>query len=73
MSAVGLDAVDEVLHDALVHLAAQLEVVHEDVLHGDGLQDLHMTKKHQIYLDEITVYKNTFLVILAPQKRVDLN
>lgn len=40
VAAVRLDAVDEVLHDPLVDLAAQLEVVHEDVLHRHGLQDL---------------------------------
>lgn len=33
---VCFDAVDKVLDHALVYLAAQLEVVHEDVLHGDG-------------------------------------
>lgn len=35
MSAVSLRAVDKVLHHSLVDLTAQLEVVHEDVLHGD--------------------------------------
>lgn len=38
--AVGLDAVDEVLHHALVDLAAELEVVHENVLHCHCFQDL---------------------------------
>lgn len=37
---VGLYAVDEVLDHSLVDLTAQLEVVHEDVLHGHCLQDL---------------------------------
>lgn len=40
VAAVSLDAVDEVLHDPLIDLAAQLEVVHEDVLHRHRLQDL---------------------------------
>lgn len=40
VAAVRLDAVDEVLHNPLVDLAAELEVVHEDVLHRDGLEDL---------------------------------
>lgn len=38
--AVRLDAVDEVLHHALVDLAAELEVVHENVLHCHCFQDL---------------------------------
>ncbi|TNN41327.1 hypothetical protein EYF80_048501 [Liparis tanakae] len=47
VSAVGLGAVDEVLNHSLVDLAAQLEVVHEDVLHGD-LQELqhHTVSSH---------------------------
>lgn len=40
ISTVGLYAVDEVLDHSLVDLTAQLEVVHEDVLHGHCLQDL---------------------------------
>ena len=44
VSAVGLDAVHKVLHHPLVDLAAQLEVVHEDVLHGHGLQNLRDRK-----------------------------
>lgn len=40
IATVGLDAVDEVLDHSLVDLTAQLEVVHEDVLHGHCLQDL---------------------------------
>lgn len=36
VAAVCLDAVDKVLDHALVYLTAQLEVVHEDVLHGDS-------------------------------------
>lgn len=35
VAAVRFDAVDKVLDHALVDLAAQLEVVHENVLHGD--------------------------------------
>lgn len=38
--AVRLDAVDEVLNHALVDLAAELEVVHENVLHCHCFQDL---------------------------------
>lgn len=37
VAAVRLDAMYKVLHYAVVDLAAQLEVIHEDVLHGDGL------------------------------------
>lgn len=37
VAAVRLDAVHKVLHHTVIDLAAQLEVVHEDVLHGDGL------------------------------------
>lgn len=37
MSTVGLSAVDKVLNDTFVDLAAQLEIIHEDVLHGDSL------------------------------------
>lgn len=37
MSTVTLSAVNKVLNNALVDLTAQLEVIHEDVLHGDGL------------------------------------
>lgn len=33
---VRFDAVDEMLDHPLIDLTAQLEVVHEDVLHGDG-------------------------------------
>lgn len=40
VSAVGLCAMDKVLHHPLADLTAQLEVVHEDVLHGDCFQDL---------------------------------
>ena len=52
VSAVGLDAVDKVLHHALVDLAAQLEVVHEDVLHGDRLQDLEAEEHRTIQLSD---------------------
>lgn len=38
--AVRLDAVDEMLHHALVDLAAELEIVHENVLHCHCFQDL---------------------------------
>lgn len=34
------NAVDKVLDHAFVDLTAQLEVVHEDVLHGDSFKDL---------------------------------
>lgn len=37
---VGLDTVSKVLDNALVNLTAQLEVIHEDVLHGDCFQNL---------------------------------
>lgn len=40
MSTVRLSAVDKVLNYTLVDLTAQLEIVHEDVLHRDRLQDL---------------------------------
>lgn len=40
ISTVGLYAVNEMLDHPLVDLTAQLEVVHEDVLHGHCLQDL---------------------------------
>ena len=40
MAAVRLGAVDKVLHHTLVDFTAQLEVIHEDVLHGDCLQNL---------------------------------
>lgn len=36
ITAVCFDAVDEVLNHTLIDLTAQLEVVHEDVLHGYG-------------------------------------
>ncbi len=36
ITAVCFDAVDKMLNHALVDLTAQLEVVHEDMLHGDG-------------------------------------
>lgn len=36
VAAVGFNAVDKMLNHTLIDLAAQLEVVHEDVLHGDG-------------------------------------
>lgn len=37
MAAVCLDAVHKVLHYTVIDLAAQLEVIHEDVLHGHSL------------------------------------
>lgn len=37
MSTMGLSAVDKVLNDSLVDFTAQLEVIHEYVLHGDCL------------------------------------
>lgn len=37
VSTVSLGAVDKVLDNALADLTAQLEVIHEDVLHGDCL------------------------------------
>lgn len=37
---MSLDAVDEVLDDSLIDLTAELEIVHEDVLHRYRLQDL---------------------------------
>lgn len=43
---MSLDAVDKVLDNPLVDLAAQLEVVHEDVLHRDGFQDLMREQGH---------------------------
>ena len=45
MSTVGLSTVDKVLNYSLVDLTAQLEVIHEDVLHGDCLQDLRELEK----------------------------
>lgn len=47
MSAVSLCAVDKVLHHSLVDLTAQLEVVHEDVLHGDCFKDLTELDKNE--------------------------
>lgn len=44
ISTVGLYAVHEVLDHSLVDLTAQLEVVHEDVLHRHCLQDLAQDK-----------------------------
>lgn len=35
VAAVCFDAVDKVLNHTLIDLTAQLEVVHEDMLHGD--------------------------------------
>ena len=46
ISTVSLDTVDKVLDNPLVDLAAQLEVVHEDVLHRDGFQDLTREQGH---------------------------
>jgi len=40
MSTVCLGTVDKVLNYTLVDLTAQLEIIHEDVLHGDSLEDL---------------------------------
>lgn len=40
MTPVGLGAVDKVLHHAFIDLTAQLEIVHEDMLHSDSFQDL---------------------------------
>lgn len=40
-----LCAVDKVLNHPLVDLTAQLEIIHEDVLHGDRLQDLQQQKE----------------------------
>jgi hypothetical protein len=37
VAAMRLDAVDKVLHHSLIDLTAQLEVIHEDMLHGDCL------------------------------------
>lgn len=37
MSTVCLSAVDKVLNHPLVDLTAELEVIHENVLHGNGL------------------------------------
>lgn len=37
VSTVSLSAVDKVLNNTLADLTAQLEVIHEDVLHGDCL------------------------------------
>lgn len=37
---MSLSTVDKVLNHSLVNLTAQLEVIHEDVLHGDRLKDL---------------------------------
>lgn len=45
MATMRLSTVDKVLNHTLVNLAAELEVIHEDVLHGDGLQDLGMKQK----------------------------
>lgn len=35
-----LNAVNKVLHNMLTDVTAQLEVIHEDMLHGNSLQDL---------------------------------
>lgn len=40
VSTVSFNAVNKVLHDSLVDLTAELEIVHEDVLHCNRLQDL---------------------------------
>jgi hypothetical protein len=45
VSTVGLYAVNKVLDHSLVDLTAQLEVVHEDVLHRHCLQDLAQDKE----------------------------
>lgn len=45
MPTMRLSTVDKVLNHTLVNLAAELEVIHEDVLHGDSLQDLGMKQK----------------------------
>lgn len=37
---MSLNAVNKVLDDSLVDLTAELEIVHEDVLHRYSLQDL---------------------------------
>lgn len=37
---MGLNAVNKMLDNPLIDLTAELEIVHEDVLHGDRLQDL---------------------------------
>lgn len=45
MSTMSLSTVDKVLDHSLIHLTAQLEVIHKDVLHGDCLQDLQLEKQ----------------------------
>ena len=52
VSPVGLSAVDEVLHHAFIDLTAQLEVVHEDVLHGDSLQELGKQENQSMKLTD---------------------
>lgn len=39
-AAVRFDAVHKVLHHPLINLTTQLEIIHEDVLHGHCLQYL---------------------------------
>ena len=47
VAAVRLDAVDKVLYHTLVDLTAQLEVIHEDMLHGDCLEDLKVGRERR--------------------------
>lgn len=47
MSTMRLCAVDKVLNYPLVDLTAQLEIIHEDVLHGDRLQDLRQQEERR--------------------------
>lgn len=53
VAAVGGQAVDEMLQDALRDLIAQLVVVAEDVLHRLRLQQLH----RQIYISAVRRFK----------------
>lgn len=44
---VSLDTVYKMLYHSLVNLTTQLEVIHEDVLHGYRLQNLKNTNKKE--------------------------
>lgn len=44
-AAVCFDAVHKVLHHPLVNLTTQLEIIHEDMLHGHCLKNLENRKR----------------------------
>lgn len=48
-AAMCLDAVHKMLHHTFIDLTTQLEIIHEDVLHGHCLQNLHTQKKLDLY------------------------